>query len=107
MDENCLGKGRLADPFLEDGNAFPAKRLQNRPVIEALVVGVAVDVGQHLTVDRGIAESDDNLWLQMLVAVVVSVERLLQLVGDAIVVCLREKPSDGGSLFGLQHGKRR
>lgn len=75
-------------------------------MIEALIVGVAVDVRKHLAVDGGIAETDNNLRLQMLVAVVVSVERLLQLVGDAIVVCLREEPSDGGSLFGLQHDER-
>lgn len=107
LDENCFSERRLADPLLEDWNAFPAERLQNRPVIEALVVGVAVDVGQHLAVDRSIAEADDNLWLQVLVAVVVGIERLLQLVWDAIVVRLREEPSDGGSLLGLQHGKRR
>jgi hypothetical protein len=76
-------------------------------MIEALVVGIAVDVGQHLAVDRGIAEAHDDLRLQVLLAFVVCVEWVTYVLGNAIVVRFREQPSNGGSLLRLWGKKKK
>lgn len=55
-------------------------------MIEALVVWITVDISEDLTVDRSIAQSDDNLRLEVLLTFVVCVEWIAEVVGNAIVV---------------------
>ena len=63
-------------------------------MVQALVVRVRVDVAQHLTVDRRVAQPDHDLRLQMVLALVVAVERILQYLWHTIVVRFREQPPD-------------
>lgn len=82
-------------------HTLPGQRLQYGPMVQALVVRVRVDIGQHLTVKRRIAQPDDDLRLQVLLALVVLKEGLAQVVGHSIVVRFRQYPLDGGTLFCL------
>lgn len=99
LNQNGLGEG-LVRRFVQ-WHTLAGQRLQDRPVVQALVVRVGVDVAQHLTVDGSIAESDDDLWLQVVQTFMVPVKRILELFWDTVVVRLRQEPLDRGTLFGL------
>lgn len=103
LNQNGLGEGQVRR-FVQ-WHTLAGQRLQDRPVVQALVVGVGVDVAQHLAVDGGVPQPDDDLWLQVVLPLVVPVERVLEELWNAVVVRLRQEPLDRGALFGLQRKK--
>jgi hypothetical protein len=86
LNENGFSERNFTGTFLENRNTFATQRLQDAPVIQALVVWIAVDVGQDLTVDRGITQSDNNLRFEVVLTFMVCVEWIAEVVGNAIVV---------------------
>lgn len=54
--------------WFRNRGAFAGQRLQNRPMIEVVVVGVRVNVGQSPAVDLGIGERPRDLWLEVFLA---------------------------------------
>lgn len=70
-------------------------------MVEALVVGIRVEICERLAVERSVAQANDNLRLDVIDALVVSIEGVLQVVGHLIVERLGEHPFQGGALMGL------
>jgi hypothetical protein len=58
-------------------------------MIQALIIGITINICEHLTVDRGIAQTDDYLWLEVLIAIVIRVEGIFELFRHSIVVSFR------------------
>lgn len=75
-------------------------------MIQALIVRITVDVSQHLAIDRRIPQANNNLGLQVVIPFVIWVERVPQLLGNAIVVSFRQQPSYAGSLLRLKRNVR-
>lgn len=75
-------------------------------MIQALIVRITVDVSQHLAIDRRIPQANNNLGLQVVIPIVIWVERVPQLLGNAIVVSFRQQPSYAGSLLRLKRNVR-
>lgn len=104
LNQNGLREGLVGGLVQRD--ALPGQRLQDGPVVQALVVWVRVDVAEHLAVDGRIAESDDDLWLEVIETLVVPVEGILEELWNAVVVRFGQEPLDRGALFG-KSGLRR
>lgn len=100
LDQDGLREGQVGG--LVQWHALPGQRLQDGPVVQALVVWVRVDVAQHLAVDGRVPEPDHDLWLQVVQAFVVPVEGIFEELRHPVVVRLRQEPLDRGALFGLQ-----
>lgn len=99
LDQRRLGELNIAG--VRHGNAFARHRLQDRPVVEALVVRVRVQIRQRLAVKRCVAEPNDDLRLDVIDALVAAIERVLQVVGHLVVERFREQPSQRRTLMGL------
>lgn len=71
-------------------------------MVETLVIWIRVQIGQCLAVQRGIAQSDNNLRFYVLLTFVVPIEWVLQIFGHSIVERFRQNPFYRGFLTSLK-----
>lgn len=88
-------------------DAFTRQYLQNGRMVELLVGGIRVDGGQRLTVEGRVAQTDDNLWFQLLGARWWAEERLQQVLGHTTVERECQQPVHRGALLRLIDFKRK
>lgn len=89
LDQNGLREGRVVR--LNHVDPLPLQDLHNAVMVQTVIVGVRVDVGQGQAVELGTGQRLHDLRLEAVVIVVVLVEGLDQ-VGRDLIICLGQEP---------------